>query len=400
MKKIETLKTPCYILNYDILEKNIKNLKEAFNKSWDNNVIVSYSFKTNSLPFLISIMKNNDIWAEVVSESEYQLAHYLGYANKQIVFNGPHKGFTAIKQAMEDKAIINLDSFFEIEWLEKNISYVKSISPIIGLRVNFDLEKECPQETLMGAELGRFGFNIENGEFERALKRLRKLSIPVFGLHFHNSTKTKSLNIFKTLANKAVEIATKHNLKLSYVDIGGGFFGDKPNAPSYEDYAKTITQELLKGFSPSKTKLIIEPGAALAASGFDYLCKILDMKERKNTKVFLSDGSIVHLDMQMGGRKFNYTIIKNTNAPRKNEPHQIVTGFTCMEKDRFALLENQIELKQNDLLLFHNAGAYTLTFVPLFIEYLPNVYLFKNSTYNLVRKKWTVQEYIQKSQRL
>ena len=78
----------------------------------------------------------------------------------------------------------------------------------VGIRVNFDLEKECPNETAMGLDGGRFGFSLENGSFNKAVKRINNIkNVKVVGIHLHNSTKTRSLKIYKTLAKKANEIA-------------------------------------------------------------------------------------------------------------------------------------------------------------------------------------------------
>ena len=85
----------------------------------------------------------------------------------------------------------------------------------------------------MGDEPGRFGFSLENGDFIMAVKRLNKLiGVEVIGIHVHHSTKTKSLDIFRNLAEKSISAAKKYISNLKYLDIGGGFFGDKINDPT------------------------------------------------------------------------------------------------------------------------------------------------------------------------
>ena len=51
---------------------------------------IGYSFKTNSLPWVLSFMKEHGCYAEVVSENEYELAEYIGF--EHIIYNGPVKG--------------------------------------------------------------------------------------------------------------------------------------------------------------------------------------------------------------------------------------------------------------------------------------------------------------------
>ena len=78
--------TPCYVIHNDILQDGIDLLKTSLDKYW-NNYIVGYSFKTNSLPYIIGVMRNAGFHAEVVSEDEYLLACKYGFRN--IIYNGP-----------------------------------------------------------------------------------------------------------------------------------------------------------------------------------------------------------------------------------------------------------------------------------------------------------------------
>lgn len=59
-----------------------------------------------------------------------------------------------------------------------------------------------------------------------------------------------------------------HLSKIEYLDMGGCLFGDKPGAPTFDEYASTIVNVFKHYQIPSKTLLIMEPGAALVASPF------------------------------------------------------------------------------------------------------------------------------------
>ena len=76
---------------------------------------------------------------------------------------------------------------------------------------------------------------------------------------------------------------------------------------------------------------------------------------------------------------------------------QIVTGCTCLEYDRLFTIKREPLLAVGDRILYKNVGAYTLCLTPLFIRYIPNVYVVENNNYELIRSKWTANEYIQKS---
>jgi len=389
-----SIKTPAFILEKKVLSSNINKMNISFKKHW-KKVVLGYSYKTNSLPWLLNFMKNNDFFAEVVSPDEYDLAKKIGHNDNNIILNGPLKSQTHIRNILENGGILNIDSMEEAKFIAELSKKNQELK--VGVRINFDLEKYVPNETIMGCQPGRFGFNIENGNFNSVLKFLTKNQIKVIGLHAHFSTKTKSLKVFKQISKQLVNLITKYNLQLEYIDIGGGFFGDKVGAPNYNDYAQTITNELKLVVNPEEVTLIFEPGAALVASCFKYVCEIFDKKTHKDTNLILSNGSIMHLDPQMNERPFFYKIFSSKHE-KKSTNNQVVTGFTCMEKDRFLHLDKGAQnLNIGDLIEIHNAGAYSLNFVPLFIQFLPNVYLLEDNKFKLVREKWNVEDYMQKN---
>lgn len=390
---ISNLKTPCFIINENELKKNIDDMHTSLRKTW-GNYIIGYSYKTNSLPWIINYLKENSVYAEVVSDLEYNLAKKINYDSKRIIFNGPNKGKKTFINALKEGAIINIDSSREIDWLSDE-EFNKDIK--VGIRVNFDLEKECPNETAMGLDGGRFGFSLENGSFNKAVKRINNIkNVKVVGIHLHNSTKTRSLKIYKTLAKKANEIADMFDYELEYIDIGGGFFGGLETKPSYYEYMKTIADELSKKFDKNKTKLIVEPGASIIASPISFLCEVIDVKDTYAKKIVTVNGSRNNIDPLM--RKENYFLDLLIEKERKSVKEQIICGYTCMENDRLLAIRDNNELLVGDKLLFNKVGSYTMCLSPLFIEYFPIVYL-KNDKgeFICVREKWTVDEYIQKS---
>ncbi|MDC4251494.1 pyridoxal-dependent decarboxylase [Clostridium perfringens] len=390
---ISNLKTPCFIINENELKKNIDNMHSSLRKTW-GNYIIGYSYKTNSLPWIINYLKENSVYAEVVSDLEYNLAKKINYDSKRIIFNGPNKGKKTFINALKEGAIINIDSSREIDWLSDE-EFNKDIK--VGIRVNFDLEKECPNETVMGLDGGRFGFSLENGSFNKAVKRINNIkNVKVVGIHLHNSTKTRSLKIYKTLAKKANEIADMFDYELEYIDIGGGFFGGLETKPSYYEYMKTIADELSKKFDKNKTKLIVEPGASIIASPISFLCEVIDVKDTYAKRIVTVNGSRNNIDPLM--RKESYFLDLLIEKERKSVKEQIICGYTCMENDRLLAIRDNNELLVGDKLLFNKVGSYTMCLSPLFIEYFPIVYLENDkSEFICVREKWTVDEYMQKS---
>lgn len=385
------LKTPYYLLDLQKLEKNLSGLRSAFTSLWPN-FTVGYSFKTNNLPWIASWMRAQNVLAEVVSTPEYELAKYVGYEDSCVILNGPCKGLETMDKVLKAGGIVNLDSFQEIAYIKANIrNYGSGIK--VGLRINFDLEAACHGETIPGKEPGRFGFNLENGDFDRAIEGLKGIAgVEIVGIHAHHSTRTKSLGIFKAITTMACECASKCT-NLEYIDLGGCLFGDKPGAPTFEEYAQTIVSVMHDFNIPSEVKLIMEPGAALIASPISYVCKVIGTKDIKGTRLVFTDGSIKHIAPQMNAIRFGYNLKTRSKSTLLR---QVVSGYSCIEMDRFLDLNDQPELQIGDEVTINNVGAYTISLAPLFIEYFPAVIVKDGNDYSVAREAWSTQEFTQK----
>lgn len=96
----------------------------------------------------------------------------------------------------------------------------------VGVRVNFDIEGRYPGHEQCPKDGGRFGFCYENGELKKAIARIETKGVKVTGLHLHKSSRTRMPEVYRAIAEVAVEIGKKYELNLSYIDIGGGFLAD------------------------------------------------------------------------------------------------------------------------------------------------------------------------------
>ena len=370
---MKAYKTPCYIINKKQLINNCEAIEKPFHNNWGDNIIIAYSIKTNNCNVLIDALKERRWFAEVVSYDEYKLVKKRGYKASNIICNGPAKG-KMLQQAFKEKALINLDNLQEVSnicklWKKDNVGMIN-----VGLRVNFDLNINCPQQKNYGEEISRFGINYENGDIKRAIQLLKDTGINVQGLHMHTSTKTRSLEVFRTLSSKAVEIAEKYGLNIKYIDIGGGFFGGQELAgkPKMEEYAIVISNELRKYFSPDEVTLILEPGASVVATALDYLSTVQNTRNIGNECIVTVDGTLLHINPFMVKRDSNMIV---STQEREKIDIQKICGCTCMEKDVFGVLNNENQLKKGDKVRFKNAGAYTISFNSDFIIRKPLIYV-------------------------
>lgn len=396
----EQLQTPYFVIDEPVLQHYYDMLVKSLSESW-GNYLIGYSFKTNSLPWLVSYVKRRGAYAEVVSEDEYSLAKYMGFQDDEIIYNGPYKGLKSFEDVLLAGGIVNLDSMQEIDWLTDLAGAHPDKIFEVGIRANFNLEKMCPGETTMGEVSGRFGFCYETGKFAEALKILRSLSnVSVTGLHLHSSSKSRSVNIFRSIAQMACQLKTELNLNLNYVDLGGGYCGGMEGRPEYPDYFPVVAEELRKCFSPNQTRLIVEPGISLISKCTTFVTSVFDTRDIKGTRYVMTDGSRFNIDPTMikSSHLFHIDYTTNCSAPRPVIIQQIISGFTCMEVDRLFTYADQPELIPGDRIIYENVGGYTMSLNPLFIQYFPAVYVRNGDNIRMVRKKWTPAEYVQGSE--
>lgn len=388
--RYSNLRTPFYMIEVKKIDELVSDMQQSLKKYWENGII-GYSFKTNNLPWIIEYMKGKGLYAETVSADEYSLALKMGYCPENIIFNGPVKDYETFIYAVKNGSIVNIDSKRELRWLE-DLSVDELKNSKLGIRVNYCIEEDCPGESQCGDEDGRFGFSYETGEFEKALDYFKILGVNIAGIHLHCSSKTRSINIYKSIANRACEIIKKYNLKIDYIDVGGGFFGGMPDKPTFTEYFNEIHNIVCVYNDIKDIDLIVEPGMSLIGPSVDYVATVIDVKDTKNNSFAITDGSRIHIDPFMRKQSYSYFIEGAEGDNSFSCEKMIICGFTCMEGDRFFSVNRK--LKENDRIVFQKVGAYTMGLSPQFIEFYPSVYVNDGDKVFEARRKNTAADFI------
>jgi diaminopimelate decarboxylase len=385
--------TPYFLISKQEFDNNVELLNRAINRHW-KNTIVGYSVKSNGMPWVLHYMKDQGFYAEVVSDDEFHLAKACGYVTNRIIYNGIAKEEASFKEAVLGGAIVNIDSWREIRWIQNLPNDAKKR---IGLRVNFDLEKMCPGQTAGGKEGSRFGISYENGDLKRAIAELQSIpNVSIVGVHLHNSIPTRSLDAYCAIAKMAVKIAKEMSLSLEYVDMGGGFYGGLEHKPNYMNYFAIISDTLSEYFDKEKTTLIVEPGQSILATAISYVTSVVDVKDTIYNRFVITDGGRTQIDPMFRKTSYFYEICAINNCERRIYAKQVITGFTCVEGDRLFFLENAPELKEGDKIIYHKIGAYTYTSASNFIKFLPAIYVNDGKEIYEVCKKWVAKDFINK----
>lgn len=382
------MKTPFFLISEERLRANVNDYIEALTLIWPNSQL-SYSVKTNSLPWLLQYMRKQNVYAEVVSDEEYDLAKMCGYSDEQIVFNGPIKSADYLQKAIRGGTLVNLDSESDLDtFFSMEISDIANI----GIRINVDVSQFDSADIGYTENGFRFGFCEENGQLAHVMDRIRKhFPNQSFGLHFHCNSVTRSLGVYETISSYANKIIQKYKLTPSYIDMGGGFFGGVEGKPTAVQYISLIREILAKTVDINKTKLVLEPGSAIIGSVVDLHTSVLDAKEMERARIVTTDGSRVHIDPLWAKSRYMYSVESKSKSIVSK---QVICGYTCMDHDRLMVLNGEKQLGIGDRIIYHRVGAYSITFGGMFIRYLPDVYVeHLDGGYEKIRSRISVEQY-------
>lgn len=382
------MKTPFFLISEDKLCTNVRAYSEALASIWPNSQL-SYSVKTNSLPWILNYLRKKNVYAEVVSDEEYDLAKLCGFSGNNIVFNGPIKSVDYLTNAIKEGALVNLDSKSDLDtFLNMDLLDISNI----GIRINVPADAFAVKDIGYAEDGFRFGFCEENSELLRVMDQIRRrYPDQSFGLHFHCNSVTRSLDVYKSIACYANKIIQKYKITPSFIDMGGGFFGGVEGKPTARQYISLIREILSQTVDPNRTKLVLEPGSAIIGSVVDLHTSVLDAKNMEHVRIVTTDGSRIHIDPLWAKSAYMCSI---ESVSQKKVEKQVICGYTCMDHDRLMVLNNEKQLEIGDKIIYHRVGAYSVTFGGMFIRYLPKVYVkYADGATEKIRNPISVEQY-------
>jgi diaminopimelate decarboxylase len=372
---LKTHPTPIFIVDEDIYIDRLEKLTNALKANWGKYQI-AYSFKTNYEFAKLNIIKKNDLWIEVVSGNEYQMAKKLKLKSKQIIFNGPYKRDGELIQALKDGALIFIDNFNELTRLLK-ITRSQNKSFNIGLRIN----TEVPY-----LNESRFGFSIDSDEAKSAIAKINSSkNLKLVGFHIHIGTDIDNPVSYRIAARSLCRFL-KTNIpnyqnSIKLLNFGGGFpaqgkapFGKTNWKPqSINQYIKVITEELEQVFPSRKVLLVVEPGRYLVDDATLFLTKVISQKYSQDEQRLITNAAVTMLPLVYYRPQIVKLFDKNLKEKTGSVTNSIVYGATCKEDD--ILYQDQLPIAETgDYLAYYVVGAYNQNMSSSFIFEKPKLF--------------------------
>ena len=381
--------TPTYFYSYKKLKENITNFKKNFNSF---SPLICFAVKSNTNLNLIREIKKLGLGADVVSMGELMLALKAGVEPKKIVFSGVGKTSAEISYAIDKEILlINAESKSEINEIER-IAQSKNKIVNIGIRLNPNTDAKTLKQISTGKKENKFGVD-EKIFFD--LVNYSKLSknINLRCLSVHIGSQILDHNPYEKMLKVVDRIIKKSNHKFDFIDLGGGM------GISYEKNNKKLNYQkyniaIKKFLKNHESKIIFEPGRSIVGNIGSLISKVIYIKENDKKDFIVLDAAMNDLmrPALYGANHRTLPAIKRNQISKKI--YEFV-GPICESTDKFTTLKKFQKLKEKDLVVMCDVGAYGMSLSSNYnVRPKPAEILIKGSKINVIKKRQKLEDLI------
>ena len=381
--------TPTYCYSYKQLKENINNFKKNFESF---SPLICFAIKSNTNVNLIREIRKFGLGADVVSMGELMMALKAGVNPKKIVFSGVGKTSVEISYAIDRKILlINAESKSEINEIER-IAKSKKVIVNIGIRLNPNTDAKTLKQISTGKKENKFGVD-EKTFFD--LVNYSKLSknINLKCLSVHIGSQILDHRPYEKMLKVIDKTIKKSNYKFDFIDLGGGM------GISYEKNNKTLNYKkynvaINKFLKNHKSKIIFEPGRSIVGNIGSLVSKVIYIKENDKKDFIILDAAMNDLmrPALYGAKHKTLPVIKSNK--KKKKIYEFV-GPICESTDRFTTLKKFQKLKENDLVVMSDVGAYGMSLSSNYnIRPKAAEVLIKGSRINIIKKRQKLKDLV------
>ncbi len=357
LNKFKEIETPFYYYDIERLKSNLDAVKSSADRY---GFYVHYAIKANANDRILSLINSYNFGADCVSGNEIQKSIDAGFKPDNIVFAGVGKSDKEIDLALNSNIFsFNCESLQEIEVINELASRKNKVAKI-AVRVNPDVNAKTHKYITTGTRENKFGINFSDiDEVLHALENLNNVSLK--GLHFHIGSQITDYKVFENLCFKANEIQDyfqRKNIKLEYLNMGGGLGVDYDNPDSliFPDFEKffAIFHNKLK-ILPNQ-KVHFELGRAVVAQCGSLISRVLYIKQGKHTNFVIIDAGMTELIRPALYQAYHK--VENISSNEHNMQLYDVVGPICESSDTFGKLISLPTTSRGDLIAIRSTGAY------------------------------------------
>ncbi|TAD81947.1 MAG: diaminopimelate decarboxylase [Bacteroidetes bacterium] len=342
--------TPLYVYNADVIKHQYEKLTGAFS---GQNCRFFYACKALTNLHILRYVKQLGAGIDCSSINEVHLALKADFLPQNILYTSNGIDFAEIETAVTLGVNVNIDSLSNLD----KFGHKYGANYPIGLRLRPNILAGGNLKISTGHDKSKFGIPVD--QLQPLLEIINRHNLQVRGLHIHTGSEIKDVGVFTEGIDVLLNLV--HHFKhLAFIDLGGGFkvpYKPGDGETDMDLLAKTVSISFAQyaAATGKQFEIWFEPGKYLVSASGYFLAKVNVLKPTAAAHFVSLNTGFNHLIRPMFYDSYHH--IKNISNPLGPMHDYAVVGNIC-ETDTFAWERPLNEVRENDLLVFFNAGAY------------------------------------------
>lgn len=357
-KIAETYPTPFYVYDEKGIRETVRSIYKAF--AWNKGYKEYFAVKATPLPGILDIMREEGCGTDCSSYPELLLSDVCGFKGHDIMFSSNDTPVKDMQEAYKLGAIINLDDFTMIDFLEQ----VAAIPETICCRFNpggvFALGNDIMDNP------GDSKYGMTRDQLREAFKILKAKGVKHFGIHAFLASNTVTNGYYPELARQlfqlAVDMKKETGVAVDFINLSGGVGIPYRPEQTPNDIAaigegvRKVYEEVLTPAGMGNVALFTEMGRFVTGPYGGLVTKVLHFKHIYKEYVGVDACAANLMRPAMYGAYHHITVLGKENEPCDHTYD--VTGGLCENNDKFAIDRKLPKIDKGDYLFIHDTGAH------------------------------------------
>ncbi|WP_195983531.1 diaminopimelate decarboxylase [Clostridium sp. D33t1_170424_F3] len=355
---VEQYPTPFHLYDEKGIRSCARNLQKAF--SWNPGFKEYFAVKATPNPFILNILKEEGCGVDCSSLTELMMAKACGFAGDDIMFSSNVTPAEDFQYASELRAIINLDDFTHIDFLNNLVGIPETISCRYNPGGEFAISN-----TIMDNP-GEAKYGLTKQQMIEGFQKLRELGAKHFGIHAFLASNTTTNEYYPTLARilfeTAVELKEKTGVHIAFINLSGGVgIPYRPDEEPVDIFAvgegvRKAFEEVLVPAGMGDVAIYTELGRYMLAPNGCLVATAIHEKHIYKEYIGLDACAANLMRPAMYGSYHHITVAGKEDQPCDHKYD--VTGGLCENNDKFAIDRMLPKIDKGDLIVIHDTGAH------------------------------------------
>lgn len=385
LELVEEFGAPLYVYDAAQMRRQYHKLNDAFK---DCPVKIHYAAKALTNIHVLRLFKELGAGLDAVSIEEVRLGLLSGFLPEHILYTPNCVSFSEIEEAVSLGVKVNIDNISVLEQFGNRFGG----SVPVCIRINPHIMAGGNYKISTGHIDSKFGISIH--QLRHVERLIQSLRLNVEGLHMHTGSDIVDIDVFLNGTEILFQLAMEFP-DLRYIDFGSGFkvgYKAEDITTDIKMLGKKLTmhyERFVKDYGRA-IEIHFEPGKFLVSEAGYFLAKTNVIKQTTATVFAGLDTGFNHLIRPMLYDAFHH--ISNLTNPHGKSRVFTVVGYIC-ETDTFAWDRPLPEVREGDVLCFHNAGAYGYMMASNYNSRLrPAEVLADGEQHRLIRRRETLED--------